>query len=86
MAHEVFSRVGKCPSSISVASPVSSSPWSVTWCHTVSGDMTGGTVFGVYVAQNYNVPNVKKIANTGLIIAKHFEENYRKPKKREGDD
>ncbi|KAG5228540.1 short transmembrane mitochondrial protein [Salix suchowensis] len=45
-----------------------------------------GTVFGVYVAQNYNVPNVKKIANTGLVIAKHFEENYRKPKKREGDD
>ncbi|KAL9406262.1 hypothetical protein Peur_003234 [Populus x canadensis] len=45
-----------------------------------------GTVFGVYVAQNYNVPNVRKITNTGLLIANHIEETYRKPKKRDGDD
>lgn len=45
-----------------------------------------GTAFGVYVAQNYNVPNLKKLAGTGLLIAQHIEENYRKPKKREGDD
>ncbi|XP_058085684.1 uncharacterized protein LOC131233096 [Magnolia sinica] len=41
-----------------------------------------GTVCGICVAQNYNVPNIKKLINTGLLIAKHIEENYRKPKKR----
>lgn len=45
-----------------------------------------GTAFGVYVAQNYNVPNVQKLFNTGLLIAKHIEENYRKPKKRDVDE
>ncbi|PSS11524.1 Protein of unknown function DUF4535 protein [Actinidia chinensis var. chinensis] len=45
-----------------------------------------GTLFGVYVAQNYNVPNIHKLFNTGLAIGKHLEENYRKPKKRDGDD
>ncbi|KAF8093901.1 hypothetical protein N665_0375s0018 [Sinapis alba] len=40
-----------------------------------------GTAYGVYVAQNYNVPDIKKLTNTGLVIAKHIEENYRKPKK-----
>ncbi|KAL3737980.1 hypothetical protein ACJRO7_019501 [Eucalyptus globulus] len=45
-----------------------------------------GTAFGVYLAQNYNVPNIKKLTETGLVIAKHIEENYRKPKKRDDDD
>ncbi|KAL7165095.1 hypothetical protein ACSBR2_040887 [Camellia fascicularis] len=45
-----------------------------------------GTFFGVYVAQNYNVPNIKKLFNTGLVFAKHFEENYRKPKKKRDED
>ncbi|XAR70450.1 hypothetical protein NMG60_11027303 [Bertholletia excelsa] len=45
-----------------------------------------GTLCGVYVAQNYNVPNIQKLFNTGLVIAKHLEENYRKPKRREEDD
>ncbi|XP_018634167.1 PREDICTED: uncharacterized protein LOC109216820 [Nicotiana attenuata] len=45
-----------------------------------------GTGFGVYLAQNYNVPNIQKLVNTGLVIAKHLEENYRKPKKRADDE
>lgn len=36
---------------------------------------------GIYVAQNYNVPNVKKLFNTYVFLAKHLEETYRKPKK-----
>lgn len=43
-----------------------------------------GTVSGIYVAQNYDVPNIKKLAHSALFMAKHVEEKYRKPKK--GDD
>ncbi|CAL5343860.1 hypothetical protein ACSBR2_026208 [Camellia fascicularis] len=43
-----------------------------------------GTVCGIYIAQNYNVPNIRKLANTAIFMAKHIEEKYRKPKK--GDD
>nr|XP_043613609.1 uncharacterized protein LOC122585546 [Erigeron canadensis] len=39
-----------------------------------------GTTFGIYVAQNYDVPNINKLYKTGLVVAKHYEENYRKPK------
>ncbi|XP_022887657.1 uncharacterized protein LOC111403136 [Olea europaea var. sylvestris] len=42
-----------------------------------------GTVFGVYIAQNYNVPNIKKLFNEALYSAKQVEEKYRKPKKPE---
>ncbi|XP_055821307.1 uncharacterized protein LOC129889867 [Solanum dulcamara] len=45
-----------------------------------------GAGLGVYLAQNYNVPNIQKLVNTGLVIAKHFEENYRKPKKRDDEN
>lgn len=45
-----------------------------------------GTAFGIYVAQNYNVPNVNKLYKTGLVMAKQYEENYRKPKGRGDDD
>ncbi|KAI3727471.1 hypothetical protein L6452_16086 [Arctium lappa] len=45
-----------------------------------------GTVFGIYVAQNYDVPNIHKLYKTGLVIAKHYEENYRKPKKKDDND
>lgn len=38
-----------------------------------------GTGFGIYLAQNYDVPNLKKLASTGLLIARHLEETYRKP-------
>ncbi|KAI3997392.1 hypothetical protein MKX01_017762 [Papaver californicum] len=39
-----------------------------------------GTTFGIYIAQNYNVPNIKKIVDTGFVIAKRLEENNRKIK------
>nr|ABK20880.1 unknown [Picea sitchensis] len=45
-----------------------------------------GTAFGIYLAQNYNVPNIQKLINTGLLMAKHYEENYRKPKKSNKSD
>lgn len=44
-----------------------------------------GTGFGIYIAQNYNVPNIKKVANEWVSKAKQIEETYRKPK-RKGDD
>ncbi|KAL3743724.1 uncharacterized protein LOC104442260 [Eucalyptus grandis] len=46
-----------------------------------------GTVTGVYVAQNYDVPKIKNLARTYLAKAKQVEETYRKPgSKREGED
>ncbi|GMN32746.1 hypothetical protein TIFTF001_003818 [Ficus carica] len=45
-----------------------------------------GTAVGVYVAQNYNVPNVKKLANTAILFSKHIEENYRKPTNKDDND
>lgn len=40
-----------------------------------------GTLCGTYIAQNYDVPNIKKLANTALFMAKLYEEKYRKTKK-----
>ncbi|QCE08820.1 uncharacterized protein LOC114183684 [Vigna unguiculata] len=45
-----------------------------------------GTVCGVYLAQNYQVPNITKLADTALFMAKVVEEKYRKPKKWDDDD
>ncbi|XP_031268128.1 uncharacterized protein LOC116126589 [Pistacia vera] len=45
-----------------------------------------GTVSGIYIAQNYKVPNIKKLANDAIIMAKRTEETYRKPKKRDKED
>ncbi|OAY48145.1 uncharacterized protein LOC110616999 [Manihot esculenta] len=45
-----------------------------------------GTVTGVYIAQNYDVPNIKKLATSGLFMAKLIEEKYRKPKNKNDDD
>ncbi|XP_042516947.1 short transmembrane mitochondrial protein 1-like [Macadamia integrifolia] len=44
-----------------------------------------GTVCGVYIAQNYKVPNIKKLVKTGIDMAKHVEETYRKPKRKDDD-
>ncbi|KAG7025961.1 hypothetical protein SDJN02_12459, partial [Cucurbita argyrosperma subsp. argyrosperma] len=38
-----------------------------------------GALFGAYAAQNYNIPNVKKLADSGYSMATHVEKNYRKP-------
>ncbi|KAL7243182.1 hypothetical protein ACSBR1_015572 [Camellia fascicularis] len=43
-----------------------------------------GTVCRIYIAQNYNVPNIRKLANTAIFMAKHIEEKSCKAKK--GDD
>ncbi|XP_057454071.1 uncharacterized protein LOC130745720 [Lotus japonicus] len=50
--------------------------------------LIAGTVFGVYLAQNYQVPNLKKLADTAMLQAKQVEERYRKSKKkgRDNDD
>ncbi|KAL4328434.1 hypothetical protein AHAS_Ahas13G0199700 [Arachis hypogaea] len=45
-----------------------------------------GTVCGIYVAQNYQVPNITKLIDTTLHKAKQVEETYRKPKKKGSDD
>lgn len=45
-----------------------------------------GTACGVYLAQNYQVPNIMKLADTALFMAKIIEEKYRKPRKRGDDD
>ncbi|XP_058220815.1 uncharacterized protein LOC131331027 [Rhododendron vialii] len=44
-----------------------------------------GTITGIYVSQNYNVPNIKKLMDTGVAMAKDVEERYRKPKKNQDD-
>ncbi|EFJ12290.1 hypothetical protein SELMODRAFT_124561 [Selaginella moellendorffii] len=47
---------------------------------------TLGTLFGIYLAQNYNIPNVQGIVNVGLVMAKQIERAYRKRGKDEEDD
>ncbi|XP_010555616.1 PREDICTED: uncharacterized protein LOC104825062 [Tarenaya hassleriana] len=45
-----------------------------------------GTVCGIYIAQNYNVPNIKKLAESTFSTAKQVEEKYRKPKPNSRDE
>lgn len=46
-----------------------------------------GTVCGIYIAQNYQILNIKKLAYSAIFRAKEVEEKYRKPKKAgEGDE
>ncbi|KAB5526928.1 hypothetical protein DKX38_020775 [Salix brachista] len=47
-----------------------------------------GTPAGIYISRNYNVPDVRKPAGTGLSLAKHhIETTYRKPSsQKESDD
>ncbi|XP_020583400.1 uncharacterized protein LOC110026692 [Phalaenopsis equestris] len=40
-----------------------------------------GIGFGIFIAQNYDVPNMKKLLSEWSSKAKHVEESYRKPKK-----
>lgn len=44
-----------------------------------------GTVVGVYIAQNYAVPNIRKLADTAMEKLKQIEQTYRKPKKPRDD-
>ncbi|CAN0891558.1 hypothetical protein LINGRAHAP2_LOCUS17063 [Linum grandiflorum] len=44
-----------------------------------------GTVSGIYIAQNYDVPNIRKVVNSALFTAKVVEEKYRKPKSGKDD-
>ncbi|XP_024375217.1 uncharacterized protein [Physcomitrium patens] len=44
-----------------------------------------GAFTGVYIAQNYTIPNLKTFITTGLIVAKQLETQYRKPSKGEDD-
>jgi len=39
--------------------------------------LTGG-ICGVFIAQNYNIPNVKKYIERSILIAKKVEESCRK--------
>ncbi|KAE8038702.1 hypothetical protein FH972_011181 [Carpinus fangiana] len=45
-----------------------------------------GTLCGIYIAQNYNVLSIRKLADSGLLMAKHVEETYRRPKTKSQDD
>ncbi|KAH0450766.1 hypothetical protein IEQ34_021458 [Dendrobium chrysotoxum] len=41
-----------------------------------------GTTCGIYMAQNYDVPDMRKLVLMGLAIGRQYEEIYRKPKKK----
>ncbi|XP_014521565.1 uncharacterized protein LOC106778153 isoform X2 [Vigna radiata var. radiata] len=45
-----------------------------------------GTTVGIYLVQNYQIPNLRKLADTAFVHAKQVEEKYRKSKKKDDDD
>ncbi|KAJ6872570.1 hypothetical protein NC651_031632 [Populus alba x Populus x berolinensis] len=46
-----------------------------------------GTLAGIYISQNYNVPDIKKLAETGFSLARQIERTHRKPRnQKESDD
>ncbi|KAF9668780.1 hypothetical protein SADUNF_Sadunf14G0039000 [Salix dunnii] len=49
---------------------------------------TSGIHAGIYISRNYNVPDIRKLAETGLSLAKHhIETTYRKlSSQKESDD
>ncbi|CAL0322552.1 unnamed protein product [Lupinus luteus] len=38
-----------------------------------------GAAIGIYVAQNYNAPNMREFVHSYTLKAKNIEEIYRKP-------
>ncbi|PIA35697.1 hypothetical protein AQUCO_03500211v1 [Aquilegia coerulea] len=44
-----------------------------------------GTIGGVYLAQNYNLPNIKNLTETGLFLVKQFEQGIKKKDKPQND-
>jgi len=42
-----------------------------------------GKLANIYTSQNYNVPNIQALAESGLSMAEHIEKTYRKPSKHE---
>ncbi|KAG4973009.1 hypothetical protein AAZX31_11G031600 [Glycine max] len=45
-----------------------------------------GTALGLYIAQNYKVPDVKALASTALSMANQIEHTFRKPANNKDDD
>ncbi|KAL6624335.1 hypothetical protein ACP70R_031656 [Stipagrostis hirtigluma subsp. patula] len=45
-----------------------------------------GTGCGIYIAQNYDVPNIKKLMRSLMGKAKELEESYKKPGKNKDNE
>ncbi|KAJ9171242.1 hypothetical protein P3X46_014633 [Hevea brasiliensis] len=45
-----------------------------------------GTLCGAYIAQNYNIPNIRKLGDSVLAKARYIEETYRRPTPSNNDD
>ncbi|ESW29338.1 hypothetical protein PHAVU_002G062300 [Phaseolus vulgaris] len=44
-----------------------------------------GAALGVYVAQNYQVPDIKRLASTAFSMANHIEHTFRKNSNKKDD-